>query len=43
MSIWMAGVDHTKADLDVRSVFSFTKKRIEDAYTAFKQVPGVEG
>ncbi len=43
MSIWMAGVDHTKADLDVRSVFSFTKKRIEDAYAAFKQVTGVEG
>ena len=43
MSIWMAGVDHTKADLDVRSVFSFTKKRIEDAYAAFKKVPGVEG
>ena len=43
MGIWMAGVDHTKADLDVRSVFSFTKKRIEEAYAAFKQVTGVEG
>ena len=43
MSIWMAGVDHTKADLDVRSVFSFTNKRIAQAYVDLKDTPGLEG
>ena len=43
MAVWMAGVDHTKADLDVRSVFSFTKKRIEQAYVDLKDTPGLEG
>ena len=43
MAVWMAGVDHTKADLDVRSVFSFTNKRIAQAYIDLKDTPGLEG
>ena len=43
MSVWMAGVDHTKADLDVRSVFSFTNKRIAQAYVDLKDTEGLEG
>ena len=43
MAVWMAGVDHTKADLDVRSVFSFTKKRIEQLYIDLKGTHGIEG
>lgn len=43
MSVWMAGVDHTKADLDVRSVFSFTNKRITQAYEDLKGTEGLEG
>ena len=43
MAVWMAGIDHTMADLDVRSVFSFTKKRMAQAYEDFKAVPGLEG
>ena len=43
MAVWMAGVDHTRADLDVRSVFSFTKKRIEQLYIDLRGTMGVEG
>jgi glutamyl-tRNA reductase len=39
----MAGVDHTRADLDVRSVFSFTNKRIAQAYSDLKDTEGLEG
>ena len=43
MAVWMAGIDHTLAELDVRSVFSFTKKRMVQAYEDLKAVPGLEG
>ena len=43
MAIWMAGVDHNKADLDVRSVFSFTSKRMALAYEAFMDMDEVNG
>lgn len=43
MAIWMAGIDHTTAGLDIRSVFSFTKKRTAQAYEDFRSVPGLEG
>ena len=43
MSVWMVGIDHNRAQLDVRSVFSFTRKRAEQAYVDFKALPGVEG
>ncbi len=43
MGIWMIGVDHTKADIDVRSVFSFTKKKLQEAYAylrGFREISG---
>ena len=43
MAIWMAGVDHNKADLDVRSVFSFTSKRMALAYETFMDMDEVNG
>ena len=43
MSVWMVGIDHNQANLDIRSVFSFTKKRTEEAYERFKELPGVRG
>lgn len=43
MPIVMAGIDHKKADLDVRSCFSFTKKMMEDAYTWLKRRYAVDG
>lgn len=43
MAIWMVGVDHNKADLDVRSVFSFTSKRMALALEAFVNRDDVDG
>ena len=43
MAIWMAGIDHNKADLDVRSVFSFTSKRMALAYETFMDMDEVNG
>lgn len=43
MSVQMAGIDHNLASLDVRSVFSFTKKLMEQAYKDFLALPAVEG
>lgn len=43
MSIYMAGIDHTKAPLDVRAVFSFTKKNMAKAMETWKQIPGLHG
>lgn len=43
MSVYMAGIDHTKADLDTRSVFSFTKSGIENAYDRFRNDPSIDG
>ncbi|EET62346.1 putative Glutamyl-tRNA reductase [Marvinbryantia formatexigens DSM 14469] len=43
MSIYMAGIDHTKAPLDVRSVFSFTKKNMAGAMERWKNIPGLQG
>ena len=43
MAIWMIGVDHTKADLDVRGVFSFTKKKLQEAYEYFRGFPEISG
>ena len=31
MSIQMIGIDHTRAGIDVRTVFSFTKKKMAEA------------
>lgn len=43
MSIQMIGVDHTRASIDVRTVFSFTKKNIAKAMEAWRQKPGLHG
>lgn len=43
MSIQMIGIDHTRASIDVRTVFSFTKKSIAETLERWKQVPGLEG
>ena len=43
MAVWMIGVDHTRADIDVRSVFSFTKKKIQEAYDHFRSCRGLSG
>lgn len=43
MAIWMAGIDHTRAALDVRSVFSFTNKKLEQAYAHFRADPEIAG
>lgn len=43
MSVWMVGIDHKGADLDVRSVFSFTKKKMDKAYAFFKEISGING
>ena len=43
MSIQMVGIDHSRAGIDVRSIFSFTKKGIESAFEYVKTLKGVEG
>ena len=43
MPILMAGIDHNRADLDVRSRFSFTKKMMEDAFIWLKRHYPVDG
>ena len=36
MNIIMTGIDHTRADVDTRSIFSFTKKKMAEAYEWFR-------
>ena len=36
MSIQMLGIDHMKASIDVRTVFSFTKKAIGETLEKWK-------
>ncbi len=43
MSISMIGIDHTKASIDVRTIFSFTKKSIAETLTKWKEVRGLSG
>ncbi len=43
MAVWMIGVDHTRADIDVRGVFSFTKKKITEAYEHFREFREISG
>ena len=43
MAIWMAGIDHNRAALDVRSVFSFTNKKLAQAYAHFRENPEIQG
>ena len=39
----MIGIDHTRAGIDVRTVFSFTKKKMAEALAVLQKVPGIEG
>ena len=43
MSVMMIGVDHNRANLDVRGVFSFTNRQKEAAYARFREDPAVSG
>lgn len=43
MGISMIGIDHKKASLDIRSLFSFTKKNAGEAMEEFKGQPGILG
>ena len=43
MSIGMLGIDHNLAPVDVRAVFSFTRKDAAAAMEALKKEAGVEG
>lgn len=43
MSICMVGIDHNRADVDVRALFSFTKKNASAAMERWKKVPGISG
>ena len=43
MSIQMIGIDHTKANVDIRALFSFTKKNAAAAMERWKKIPGVLG
>ncbi len=43
MAIWMTGIDHNRAGLDVRSVFSFTRKKLAEAYPFFLAQNSVKG
>lgn len=43
MGIQMIGIDHSVAEIDIRTIFSFTKKCTAEALERLKQVKGVEG
>lgn len=43
MNIKMIGIDHTRATLDVRQIFSFTKKSAAQAMVWLKEQKGVSG
>lgn len=43
MAVWMGGIDHTRAELDVRSVFSFTKKMAEEFSHNLMEMSGIKG
>lgn len=43
MRIRMIGIDHTKANVDVRARFSFTKKNAAAAMERWKALPGIRG
>jgi len=43
MGIWMVGIDHNKASVDVRALFSFTKKNAAAAMEYLKKQEGICG
>lgn len=43
MGIQMVGIDHSVAEIDIRMIFSFTKKNMAEALAKLKAVKGIEG
>ncbi len=43
MAIEMIGIDHHLAKIDIRMMFSFTKKGMQDFYQSIKTEPGILG
>lgn len=43
MNIQMIGIDHSKANIDVRCIFSFTKKQMAEALPKIKAKKGIHG
>lgn len=43
MKVCMVGIDHSQAGLDVRAIFSFTKKNMHRALEQLNKIEGIEG
>ena len=43
MSIFMLGIDHNMAPVDIRALFAFTKKNTGEAVVALKKKNGICG
>lgn len=43
MSIRMVGIDHNRANVDIRALFSFTKKSAAETMEQWKEIPGIRG
>ena len=43
MSISMIGIDYNKANVDIRAMFSFTKKNATAAMERLKKISGIQG
>ena len=43
MSISMIGVDHSRAPLDIRALFAFSKKNAGEAMAKLKEQKGILG
>lgn len=43
MAIQMIGIDHTKASIDIRTIFSFTKKKSAETMPLIKEEKGIQG
>ena len=43
MGIEMVGIDHSVAEIDIRMIFSFTKKSTRELFEEIKNVPGIAG
>ncbi len=43
MGIEMIGIDHSAAEIDIRTIFSFTSKDAKELETHMTQMPGVDG
>ena len=43
MPIQMIGIDHSRAEIDIRTIFSFTKKKCAEALEIIKEKEGIGG